>query len=141
MRASKAEEDINNAPTMSGRDDWLGPTTGSKLRVRKLNDNALVPVRASKYSAGVDLFASKDMTVKNGSRCLVSTDIAVAMPEGTYGRIAPRSGLAHRYGLHVGAGVIDGDYRGEVKVLLFNHGSQDFDVKVGDRIAQLITEK
>jgi dUTP pyrophosphatase len=63
------------------------------------------------------------------------------VPQGTYGRIAPRSGLTVKYGLCVGGGVLDEDYSGEVKVVLFNHGPTDFDIRTGDRIAQLILEK
>ena len=63
------------------------------------------------------------------------------MPVGTYGRIAPRSGLAVKNGISTGAGVVDRDYTGEVKVVLFNHGENDFEVKVGDRVAQLILER
>ena len=65
----------------------------------------------------------------------------MAIPKGAYGRIAPRSGLAVEKGITIGAGVIDGDYRGEVKVLLFNHGDQPLRVQHGDRIAQIIFEK
>lgn len=67
--------------------------------------------------------------------------MAIVCPEGTYGRIAPRSGLAVKSGISTGAGVIDADYRGEVKVLLFNHSDADFNIEKGDRIAQLILER
>ena len=63
------------------------------------------------------------------------------IPAGCYGRVAPRSGLALRFGIDVGAGVVDGDYRGEVKILLFNHGDAAFPFKSGDRVAQLIIER
>jgi dUTP pyrophosphatase len=72
---------------------------------------------------------------------LVDTDIAISVPAGTYGRIAPRSGLASKHFIDTGAGVIDADYRGQVKVLLFNHSDKDFEVKEGDRIAQLVLER
>lgn len=65
----------------------------------------------------------------------------MAIPEGFYGRIAPRSGLACKKFIDVGAGVVDSDYRGEVKVLLFNFSKEDFEVEVGDRIAQIIIEQ
>ena len=81
------------------------------------------------------------MTVPAGGKALVSTALAMAIPEGNYGRIAPRSGLAAKHMIDVGAGVIDSDYRGEVKVLLFNLGKEDFQVLHGDRVAQLIIEK
>jgi len=70
----------------------------------------------------------------------VQIGLAVAVPDGSYGRIAPRSGLATR-GITVDAGVIDADYRGEVKVLLVNHGKLDYEVKIGERIAQLVVER
>lgn len=69
------------------------------------------------------------------------TDIQVELPSGCYGRVAPRSGLAAKNHIDVGAGVIDEDYRGNVGVVLFNHAQADFDVKRGDRIAQLICER
>ena len=71
----------------------------------------------------------------------MKTGIAIACPTGTYGRVAPRSGLAVKKFIDTGAGVIDADYRGEVGVVLFNFSDQDFSVKVGDRIAQLVLEK
>lgn len=71
----------------------------------------------------------------------MSTGLAFAIPVGNYGRIAPRSGLAAKHSIDVGAGVIDADYRGEVKVLLFNHSDIDFAINEGDRIAQMIIEK
>ena len=71
----------------------------------------------------------------------MNTGICATIPTGCYGRIAPRSGLAVKYGIHVGAGVIDPDYTGELKVCLFNLGSVPFEIKQGERIAQLILEK
>ncbi|KAL8496429.1 hypothetical protein ACS0TY_020225 [Phlomoides rotata] len=72
-------------------------------------------------------------------KALVPTDVSIAVPEGTYARIAPRSGLALKHSIDVGAGVVvDADYRGPVGVILFNHSDVDFEVKHGDRIAQLI---
>jgi dUTP pyrophosphatase len=65
----------------------------------------------------------------------------MVLPNGVYGRVAPRSGLAVKHGIQVGAGVVDPDYTGEVKVVLFNHGDKDFEVKKGDRVAQLILER
>lgn len=74
-------------------------------------------------------------------KVLALTDIQIAVPSGCYGRVAPRSGLAHKNFIDVGAGVIDRDYRGNVGVILFNFGKDVFRVKKGDRIAQLICEK
>lgn len=72
---------------------------------------------------------------------IVKTDLSIAIPHGTYARIAPRSGLAVKNFIDTGAGVVDEDYRGAVGVVLFNHGDSDFNVKQGDRIAQLILER
>ena len=74
-------------------------------------------------------------------KALISTGLSMSIPAGNYGRIAPRSGLAAKHMIDVGAGVIDADYRGEVKVLLFNLSDVDFTVKAEDRIAQIIIEK
>jgi len=71
----------------------------------------------------------------------VPTDLSIAVPEGTYGRVAPRSGLAVKHFLDVGAGVVDADYRGPLGVVLFNFGKEDYQVREGDRIAQLVLER
>ena len=86
-------------------------------------------------------FSAVDCVVPARGKYLVPTDLSIACPMGTYGRIAPRSGLANKYFIDVGAGVIDSDYRGPVCVILFNHSNEDFKIKKRDRIAQLILEK
>lgn len=111
------------------------------LLVKLLSENAELPKRATALASGLDLFSAKTMTIPKGDRALVPTDLSLCCPPGTYGRVAPRSGLALRYGIDVGAGVIDADYRGPVGVILFNWGLGDFEVKRGDRIAQLILEQ
>ncbi|KAJ9245901.1 hypothetical protein DTO169E5_25 [Paecilomyces variotii] len=111
------------------------------LLVKKLSEAGRAPTRGSAFAAGYDLYAAKETVIPSKGKALVSTDIAIAVPEGTYGRIAPRSGLAAKNFIDTGAGVIDADYRGEVKVLLFNFSDVDFTVKEGDRIAQLIIER
>lgn len=112
----------------------------SLLYVR-LCPTAAAPHRASAGAAGYDIAASHYVEIKAGTRALVPTGLQLAIPEGYYGRLASRSGLAVTSGIHVGAGVIDSDYRGEVFVLLFNFGSRDYLVSPGQRIAQLILEK
>ncbi|GEM12793.1 DUTPase Dut [Rhodotorula toruloides] len=109
--------------------------------VQRLSDSAKVPTRGSALAAGYDLYSAEDKTVPAQGKALISTGIAIAVPEGTYGRVAPRSGLASKHMIDTGAGVIDADYRGEVKVLLFNHAREDFQISTGDRIAQLILER
>lgn len=112
-----------------------------KLLIKKLSEKATLPKRASEFSVGYDLYASHDDIVNKKGKSLVKTDIALKIPDGHYGRIAPRSGLACKNFIDVGAGVIDPDYRGNVCVLLYNHSDEDFKVNKGDRIAQLIIEK
>lgn len=107
----------------------------------KLSENAYAPFKGSPYSAGYDLISAYEYTVPAHNRELIKTDLSFSFPEGTYGRIAPRSGLAYKNFIDVGAGVVDRDYTGNVCVLLYNHSSIDFKVKRGDRIAQLICEK
>ncbi|KAJ6403293.1 hypothetical protein OIU84_015243 [Salix udensis] len=100
-----------------------------------------LPSRGSRLSAGYDLSSASVAKVPARGKALIPTDLSIAIPEGTYARIAPRSGLAWKHSIDVGAGVIDADYRGPVGVILFNHSDVDFEVKIGDRIAQLIVEK
>jgi dUTP pyrophosphatase len=111
------------------------------LSVKRLSDKATLPKRGSEFAAGLDLSSAEDMVIPAGKRALVKTDLSIACPPGTYARIAPRSGLALKKGIDVGAGVVDADYRGPVGVILFNKGDDDFEIKVGDRIAQLILEQ
>lgn len=109
------------------------------LQVQICDSFALPPQRQTEGAAGYDLFSCESKTIKPNTWELVNTGIRIKLLEGTYGRIAPRSGLSCK-GINVGAGVIDMDYTGLVKVLLFNHSKDDLVVKVGDRIAQLIIE-
>jgi len=110
------------------------------MLVKRLSETAKLPVRGSVDAAGFDLAAAEANTVPAGGKAIVKTGLAVAVPKGTYARIAPRSGLAAKHMIATGAGVVDFDYRGEVGVVLFNHGPQDFQVAAGDRVAQLILE-
>jgi len=110
------------------------------IRIQRLDERARIPTKGSKLAAGHDLYSIKDVLIPASSLALVKISLAVAVPEGTYGRLAPRSGLATK-GITVEAGVIDADYRGEVKVLLVNHGKLDYEVKIGERIAQLVVER
>lgn len=111
------------------------------LKVKLLTKEARMPEKGSVYSAGYDLYASQAKLIPKKCKALVKIGIAMAIPEGCYGRIAPRSGLAVKKFIDVGAGVIDSDYRGEIRVLLFNFGEEDFVIEEGDRIAQLIIER
>jgi dUTP pyrophosphatase len=112
----------------------------SKLYVLVRGQNATIPTRGSEGAAGYDLYSAQDVIIPASTRFLISTELSILVPKGTYGRIAPRSGLSLK-GIDVGAGVIDSDYTGEVKILLINNGINDFNVKKKDRVAQLILEK
>ena len=113
-------------------------TRDSTLQVQL--DGGRIPTRGSDEAAGLDLYASQTLTIPPQKRMLVSTCIKIKLPSGTYGRIAPRSGLSLK-GIDVAAGVIDRDYTGEIKVMLANNGTNDFTVNSDDRIAQLIVER
>lgn len=114
----------------------------AQLTVTRLTPNAILPVRGTPGAAGYDLYSTDGYVVLPGHRVVVSTGISIRLPDGTYGRIAPRSGLAVKHGLDTLAGVIDPDYTGEVKVVLVNTDMRvPFVIKPGYRIAQLILEK
>ena len=113
----------------------------SELQVRLLRENAVLPVRGSARATGYDLCAASNCIIPSRGKGTVDTGLAVSLPPGVYARIAPCSGLAIKNFIDVGAGVVDSDYRGEVKVILSNHSVEDFPVQAGDRIAQLILER
>lgn len=109
--------------------------------VQKLSEFARAPTRGPGDPAGHDLYCADEevLVPAQGGPVLVRTDIAIiSFPPETYAQIAPRSGLALNHGIDVGAGVVDRDYRGNIGVILFNHGKEDYVVRRGDRIAQLI---
>jgi dUTP pyrophosphatase len=111
------------------------------LRVKLVDENAVVPVRATEGAAGLDLFAAHDLLIKAHDKAILDIGIAIEVPVGTYGRIAPRSGASYRHHFTTGAGVIDSDYRGTIKVLIFNLGDENFHIKVGESHTQLILER
>merc|ERR1711955_95810 len=132
-----SDDDVPVVPHLELEEKAAKPT----LRFAKLSEHAKAPTRGSSVAAGYDLYAAEEMVIEPGKRAWVKTDIQIEVPDGTYGRVAPRSGLAAKHGIDVGAGVIDKDYRGNVMVLLFNFGDSAFNVGRGDRIAQLVLEK
>ena len=115
-------------------------TRQDDLKVKILDAHAEAPVRGSDHAAGYDLTTCRDFVVEPGESVLVPTGVALQIPRGHYGRIAARSSLAVR-GVDIGGGVIDADYRGEVKVVPYNRGSEVLSFKTGERIAQLILER
>ena len=115
------------------------------LYFKKLSDTAKVPVYGSAFAAGLDAHSDIECTILPGERRPIPIGVSVSWEgldsENYYMRVAARSGLASKLGIDVSAGVIDFDYRGQVHALLVNNGKTEFEIKHGDRIAQLILEK
>ena len=112
------------------------------LKVKKLREGALVPKYAHPGDAGMDLFACEALTLAPGKSAIVKTGISIELPPDTEGQVRPRSGLAAKQSVTVlnTPGTIDEGYRGEVGVILINHGGNDFAVEPGMRIAQLVVK-
>ena len=111
------------------------------LQVVKITDKATFPTKAYRNSAGHNLYSAYDYKIPPQGKEKIMTDIRVKVPEGTYGRIAPRSGMAMQNHISIGAGVVDEDYTGNLSIVVFNLSNSEFDIKAGDSVAQLICEK
>jgi dUTP pyrophosphatase len=111
------------------------------LQYVKLTENALPPTRESSRAAGFDLKSAYNVVTLAGGNELVKTDLAIQLPEGCYGRIAPSSGLALHHHINEGGGVVDEDYHGNLCMILFNRSDKPFHIYRGDRVAQLICQK
>ena len=111
------------------------------LKIKKTDKNAIIPTRGTKYSAGYDLYSCEEGVIEANNMGKINIGLSLIIPNNFYGRIAPRSGLTLKNKLNVGAGVVDSDYRGNISVILFNHSNENFEYKIGDRVAQLIIEK
>tara|TARA_B110000305_G_C19292139_1_gene564733 strand:+ start:123 stop:545 length:423 start_codon:yes stop_codon:yes gene_type:complete len=112
----------------------------SSFQVKLNYEDAQAPTRGSDEAAGYDLYSYESETVVPKQIKLIDTGISIRVPEGTYGRIAPRSSVSKK-GILINAGVIDRDYRGPVKVMVHNLSNNDYVINKNDRIAQLILEK
>ena len=112
------------------------------IKVKKIKNVAL-PEYKSKQASGLDIYSAEDITLKAGTFTTVSTGIAIELPDQYEAQIRPRSGLASKYGIGIlnSPGTIDSDYRGEIKIILFNFSKKDFRIKKGDRIAQMVITK
>jgi dUTP pyrophosphatase len=106
----------------------------------RVDGTGALPDYATDGAAGADLRAAEAVTLAPGARAAVPTGISLEIPAGHVGLVWPRSGLAVRHGIDTLAGVIDSDYRGEVKVVLVNHGTEPVAIAAGDRIAQLLVQ-
>lgn len=111
------------------------------LRFQQLDSRAVLPTRGTPVSAGLDLVCIEDIRLEPKTRIGARTGLSVEIPEGFYGRVAPRSGLAAKQGIDVLAGVIDADYRGEVICLLYNTSEELVVLPAGSKICQLIIEQ
>lgn len=111
-----------------------------KVLVKRLKDNVTLPTYMTEGSSGLDLYSAEEKLIPPGKWEVISTGIAVEIPQGYEGEVRSRSGIAKNYGVFVlnSPGTIDSDYRGEVMVILMNLGDKPFKVEVGDRIAQLV---
>lgn len=99
------------------------------------------PVKTSEHAAGLDICSIENIIIPSMERALIRTGLKIKVPAGTYGRLAPRSGLAWQHGIFINAGVIDRDFSAEIKVVMVNMSAKDFEIKTGMRICQLICEK
>lgn len=117
------------------------PSILNTLRFKQLDPRAILPKRGSALAAGLDVCSIEEIKLQPKQRVMARTGLAVAIPQGFYGRVAPRSGLAAKNGLDVLAGVIDSDYRGEVCCLLYNTGDETINLPAGSKICQLIVEQ
>jgi deoxyuridine 5'-triphosphate nucleotidohydrolase len=111
------------------------------LKFKQLDPRAVLPTRGSTHSAGLDLYCIDELRIEPQCRVAARTGLSVAIREGFYGRVAPRSGLAAKQGLDVLSGVIDADYRGEIICLLYNTGSEPIVLPPGSKMCQLIIEQ
>ena len=113
-----------------------------QIKIQKLDPKALIPKYMTELAAGLDICALLDneLLLESGQRALIPTGLAFAIPPGYEIQVRPRSGLAIKHGIALvnSPGTIDADYRGEVRIILINHGTEDFTIRSGERIAQLI---
>lgn len=127
---------------------WSSPPEALKgnymnVKFMKLHPNAMIPEYKTAGASGMDLVSVETYTIAPGETCVVSTGLAMVLPKNHEGQVRPRSGLAAKNNVTVlnTPGTIDEDYRGEIKVIMINHGKQEFIVNAGDRIAQMVIQK
>ena len=116
-----------------------------KVNIKSLNENAVLPKRMSEHAAGYDLFSANKETIglRKKTLELIPTGLAISLPEGYEAQIRPRSGLAvkNKLGILNSPGTIDADYRGEIKIIIYNFGDEDFLIEPNTRIAQMVINK
>lgn len=111
-----------------------------EIKIKKLSDEAIIPTLGSKEAAGFDLYSCVDTTIEPGKTVSINLNIAVEIPQGYFGAVFARSGLATKEGLRPAncVGVVDSDYRGELKIMLHNDSDVTREVKKGQRVAQMV---
>lgn len=129
---------MSEQETESEEVEWSNPNWPPRLRVRRINDTAKLPTRATEGAVGVDLYSNEAIMIPGGEQETIGTDIMVDLPDGHFGLIKSRSGHAANDRLHVEAGVIDPDYRGEIGIVLNNEDDDGYMVDVHERVAQLL---
>lgn len=134
-------EAVDNLKDLNGNKFKKKDDGRSELLFMRLSSLAKTPTKAFPGSAGYDLYSAEQKWVEPKEKTLVNTDLSIQLPSGTYGRIAPRSGMALFDHIGIGGGVVDREFTGNVGVILFNHSSQPKLIRYGDKIAQLICEK
>ena len=142
-RASTTETEGLRRSSKIGVDTFIDYALGVPLDVLIIAEPGFEPSYAKPGDAGADLKSTQDLILNPGQRALVSTGVKIAMPDGYVGLVHPRSGLAAKHGITVlnAPGTVDAGYRGEILVTLINTGDQEFEVKRGDRIAQLLFQR
>ena len=111
------------------------------LKFVKFSPNIKIPTKSTEFAVGLDIYSPTDYIINVKDQAIIPTGLRIQVPPGHYGHLCSKSGLAMQHHIHVGAGIIDPDYTGEVKVLLLNLGHKPFQVSSGEAIAQLILEK
>jgi dUTP pyrophosphatase len=112
-----------------------------QIKFKKLNENAIAPQYAHSFDAGMDLFCLENISVKPNERVQIGTGIAMEIPEGFVGLIWDKSGLSHKSGLKTVGGVVDSQYRGEIKVGMINLSKETYHFEAGHKIAQMLIQK
>jgi len=115
-------------------------TTRVKIKIKKLHPDAIIPSYAHSGDAGMDIFSCEDAVIKSNQRALISTGLAIELPEGYVSLIWDKSGIASKFGITKMAGVIEHTYRGEYKILLLNTSDKEYIIKKGEKIAQLLIQ-
>jgi dUTP pyrophosphatase len=114
-----------------------------QVKIKKIKESAILPKYAHEGDAGVDLYSTKEYALKPGERTLVSTGISIAIPLGYEAQVRPKSGLALKHGISIvnTPGTIDAGYRGEIGVIIINHGQEDYTIEKGKKVAQMVFNK